>query len=82
MSKIKIAMEVAALEDQEANKNGRPALAKLRMLQDVMDVLQKFVECFLLISFLATNDSYAGSRSCNLSLTPISWTLYGCGWSL
>lgn len=36
-------MELAALDDQEANKNGRPALAKLRMLQEVMDVLQKSV---------------------------------------
>jgi hypothetical protein len=38
-----MAMEFAALEDQEANKNGKPALAKLRMLQDVMDVLQKYL---------------------------------------
>jgi hypothetical protein len=42
-----MAMELAALEDQEANKNGKPALAKLRMLQDVMDVLQKYVSLIL-----------------------------------
>ncbi|KAF8322619.1 hypothetical protein DL93DRAFT_2071491 [Clavulina sp. PMI_390] len=39
--KIKLAMELAALEDQESNKKGQPAVAKLKILQDVVDVLQK-----------------------------------------
>lgn len=38
---IKAEMERAAADDQESNKTGKPAVAKLRMLSQVVDVLQK-----------------------------------------
>lgn len=37
-------MELAVLEDQESIRKGKPALAKIKMLQEVTDVLQKYVQ--------------------------------------
>jgi transcription factor SPN1 len=41
VKRVKFSMEVAVMEDQEANSKGKPALAKLKILQSVTDVLQK-----------------------------------------
>lgn len=40
-------MNVAADQDMEANMDKRPATAKLRMLAEVMEILQKCVHIFI-----------------------------------
>lgn len=40
-------MNLAADQDMEANLEKRPATAKLRMLPEVMEILQKYVPLIL-----------------------------------
>lgn len=47
VARLRDAMNVAADQDMEANMDKRPATAKLRMLAEVMEILQKCVRIFI-----------------------------------